>query len=114
MRLVYPVPTPSSFTQRNIVYKQAGPNRARDGPLSPHRAALAKSLPVFVIFNGFGSFVYADLSTIARLAKAATAHGFAGITLETTEGHDAEDFDSSPNISSSTRKICTSIPSDWW
>jgi len=94
MRLVYPVPAPSSFTQRNIVYKQAGQTALAMDLYLPTGTALAKSLPVFVIFNGFGSSFMRTSPQSQGWAKAATAHGFAGITLETTEGHDAEDFDS--------------------
>lgn len=94
MRLVYPVPSPTGFTQRNIVYKQAGQSALAMDLYLPTGPALAKSLPVFIIFNGFGSSFMRTSPQSQGWAKAATAHGFAGVTLETTQGHDAEDFDS--------------------
>jgi dienelactone hydrolase len=95
MRIVYPLPVPTAFTQRsNIVYKQAGETALTMELFLPTGPALAKSLPVFVIFNGFGSSFMRTSPQSQGWAKAATAHGFAGVTLETSEGHDAEDFDS--------------------
>lgn len=95
MRIVYPVPAPTAFTQRsNIVYKQAGQTALAMELFLPTGPALAKSLPVFVIFNGFGSSFMRTSPQSQGWAKAATAHGFAGVTLDTTEGRDAEDFDS--------------------
>jgi dienelactone hydrolase len=95
MRFVYPVPAGTAFTQRsNLVYKQSGQTALALDLYLPTGAALKKSLPVFVIFNGFGSSFMRTSRQSQGWAKAATAHGFAGVTLDTTQGHDAEDFDS--------------------
>jgi len=57
---------------------------------------LCKVLTVFVIFNGFGSSFMRTSPQSQGWAKARRRTGFAGITLETTEGHDAEEpFDPS-------------------
>jgi dienelactone hydrolase len=94
MRFVYPVPAPTGFTQRNIIYKQAGQAALAMDLYLPTGPAISKLLPVFIIFNGFGGSFMRTSSQGQGWAKAATAHGFAGIALETTEGHVAEDFDS--------------------
>jgi dienelactone hydrolase len=61
--------------------------------LTTHTAR-AKPLPVFVIFNGFGGEFMRTSAQSQAWAKAATAHGFAAVTAETTAEHVAEDFDS--------------------
>jgi len=95
MRFVYPVPAGTAFTQRNnLVYKQSGQTALALDLYLPTGAALSKALPVFVIFNGFGGSFMRTSPQSVGWAKAATAHGFAGITLETTSEHEAEDFDS--------------------
>ena len=95
MQFVYPVPAPTGFTQRsNILYKKVGQTALSMELFLPTGPALAKVLPVFVIFNGFGSSFMRTSPQSQGWAKAATAHGFAGVTLDTTQGHDAEDFDS--------------------
>jgi len=93
-RFVYPVPAPTEFTQRNLVYKQAGQTGlSLDLFLTTHSAG-SKPLPVLVIFNGFGGEFMRTSAQAQGWAKAATAHGFAAITAETTAEHVAEDFDS--------------------
>jgi dienelactone hydrolase len=95
MRFVYPVPAPTDFTQRsNIIYKQTGQAALAMDLYLPAGSALLKPLPVFIIFNGFGGSFMRTSSQAQGWAKAAAAHGFAGVALETTEGHVAEDFDS--------------------
>ena len=94
MHFVYPVPAPTAIAQRSLTYKQAGPSALSLDIFLPAGAAPAKPLPVFIIFNGFGgSFMRTSPQSIGW-AKAATAHGFAAITAETTPDHTAEDFDS--------------------
>lgn len=94
MRLVYPIPAPTDFTQRNLVYKQVGETKlSLDFFFSTHPAG-SKPLPVFVIFNGFGGEFMRTSVQAQGWAKAATAHGFAAITADSTEGRVAEDFDS--------------------
>jgi dienelactone hydrolase len=94
VRFVYPVPPPTGFTERsNLVYKQAGQTMLALDLFLPTGPALRKPLPVFIIFNGFGgSFMRASQQSVGW-AKAATAHGFAAVTAETTPDHAAEDFD---------------------
>src|SRR4029077_3024519 len=83
MRFVYPVPAGTAFTQRNnLVYKQSGQTALALDLYLPTGAALSKALPVFVIFNGFGGSFMRTSPQSVGWAKAATAHGFAGITLE--------------------------------
>jgi len=90
-RFVYPVPAPTEFTQRNLVYKQAGQTGlSLDLFLTTHSAG-SKPLPVLVIFNGFGGEFMRTSAQAQGWAKAATAHGFAAITAETTAEHVAED-----------------------
>jgi dienelactone hydrolase len=94
MRFVDPVPAATAFTLRsNLVYKQAGQTALALDLYLPIGSALAKPLPVFIIFNGFGGSFMRTSPQSVGWAKAATAHGFAGIALETTSGHEAEDFD---------------------
>jgi dienelactone hydrolase len=95
MRFVYPVPAATGFTERsNLVYKQAGQTTLAFDLYLPTGSALSKPLPAFIIFNGFGGSFMRTSPQSQAWAKAATAHGFAGVTLETTTGHEAEDFDS--------------------
>jgi dienelactone hydrolase len=95
MRLVYPVPVPTGFNERsNIVYKQAGQTLLALDLYLPTGPTLSRPLPVFIIFNGFGGSFMRTSPQSQGWAKAATAHGFAAVTLETTEGHVTEDFDS--------------------
>lgn len=94
MRFVSPVPAPADFTQRNLVYKQVGQTKLSLDFFFSTRSTSAKQLPVFVIFNGFGGEFMRTSPQAQGWAKAATAHGFAAITADTTEGHVAEDFDS--------------------
>jgi hypothetical protein len=93
-RFVYPVPAPTDFTQRNFVYKQTGQMVLSLDLFLPTPSARAKPLPVFIIFNGFGGGFMRTSAQSQGWAKAATAHGFAAITAETTAEHVAEDFDS--------------------
>jgi len=94
VRFVYPVPAPSDFTERkNLVYKQTGETGLSLDLFLPTRSASSKPLPVFVIFNGFGGSFMRTSPQSLGWAKAATAHGFAAITAETTPEHAAEDFD---------------------
>jgi hypothetical protein len=94
LRFVYPVPAPTEFTQRNLDYKRAGQTGlSLDLFLTTHTAS-SKPLPVFVIFNGFGGEFMRTSAQSHAWAKAATAHGFAAVTAETTAEHVAEDFDS--------------------
>lgn len=93
MRFVYPAPT--GFTERSgIIYKQAGQTALAMDLYLPASPAPAKSLPVFVIFNGFGGSFMRTSAQSQGWAKAATAHGFVGVALDSTEVHVAEDFDS--------------------
>jgi len=93
-RFVYPVPAPTDFTQRNFVYKQTGQMVLSLDLFLPTPSARANPLPVFIIFNGFGGGFMRTSAQSQGWAKAATAHGFAAITAETTAEHVAEDFDS--------------------
>src|SRR6266403_2586165 len=94
LRFFYPVPAPTDFTQRNFVYKQTGQMVLSLDLFLPASSALAKPLPVFIIFNGFGGGFMRTSAQSQGWAKAATAHGFAAITTESTAEHVAEDFDS--------------------
>jgi dienelactone hydrolase len=94
LRFVYPVPAPTDFTRRNFVYKQSGQMALSLDLFLPTPSARAKPLPVFIIFNGFGGGFMRTSAQSQGWAKAATAHGFAAITAETTAEHVAEDFDS--------------------
>jgi dienelactone hydrolase len=94
LRFVYPVPAPTDFTQRNLVYQQAGQIRLSLDLFLPSLSAGSKPLPLFIIFNGFGGGFMRTSAQSQGWAKAATAHGFAAITAETTAEHVAEDFDS--------------------
>ncbi|PYU05516.1 MAG: hypothetical protein DMG34_08060 [Acidobacteria bacterium] len=94
LRFVYPVPAPTDFTQRNLVYKQTGQIVLSLDLFLPTPSARSKPLPVFIIFNGFGGGFMRTSAQSHGWAKAATAHGFAAITAETTAEHVAEDFDS--------------------
>ena len=89
LRFVYPVPAPPEFTQR----KQTGQTGLSLDLFTTHTAR-SKPLPVFVIFNGFGGEFMRTSAQSQAWAKAATAHGFAAVTAETTAEHVAEDFDS--------------------
>jgi dienelactone hydrolase len=94
LRFVYPVPTPTDFTQRNLVYKQTGQIGLSLDLFLPALSAPSKPLPVFIIFNGFGGEFMRTSVQSQGWAKAATAHGFAAITAETTAKQVTEDFDS--------------------
>ena len=94
LRFVYPVPAATDFTQSNLVYKQSGQTGLSLDLFLPSHSARSKPLPVFVIFNGFGGGFMRDSAQSQSWAKAATAHGFAAITAETTADHAAEEFDS--------------------
>jgi dienelactone hydrolase len=95
LRFVYPMPAPTDFTQRsNLVYKQTGQTALALDFFLPTSTARSKPLPVFVIFNGFGGPFMRTSSQAQGWAKAATAHGFAAVTAETTPARVAEDFDS--------------------
>jgi dienelactone hydrolase len=94
LRFVCPVPAPTDFTQSNLIYKQAGQTGLSLDVFLPTHSARSKPLPVFVIFNGFGGRFMQTSAQSQGWAKAATAHGFAAITAETTADHVAEDFDS--------------------
>jgi dienelactone hydrolase len=95
LRFVYPAPEAASVIERsNLVYKQAGQTALALDLFLPAGAVGSRRLPVFVIFNGFGGSFMRTSPQSQGWAKAATAHGFAAITAETTPGHVAEDFDS--------------------
>ena len=94
LRFVYPVPAPQDFTQRNLAYKGAGQIRLSLDLFCPSRSASSKPLPLFIIFNGFGGEFMRTSAQSQGWAKAATAHGFAAVTAETTAEHVVEDFDS--------------------
>ena len=94
MRFVYPVPSPTCFTKRNLVYKQAGQIGLSLDLFLPTPSVRSKPSPLFIIFNGFGGGFMRTSAQSQGWAKAATAHGFAAITAETTAEHVAEDFDS--------------------
>jgi hypothetical protein len=91
LRFVYPVPTPTDFTQRKLVYKQIGPIGLSLDLFLPALSAPSKPLPVFIIFNGFGGEFMRTSVQSQGWAKAATAHGFAAITAETTAEQVAEE-----------------------
>jgi dienelactone hydrolase len=83
------------LTERsNLVYKQIGQTGLSLDVFLPTGSVPSKPLPVFVIFNGFGGSFMRTSSQSQGWAKAATAHGFAAVTAETTPAHVAEDFDS--------------------
>jgi len=94
LRFVDPVPAPADFTQRNLVYEQAGQTGLSMDLFLPTHSARSKPLPVFVIFNGFGGGFMRTSVQSQGWAKAATAHGFAAITADTTADHAAQDLDS--------------------
>jgi len=95
LRFVYPVPSPGNFTQRsNLVYQQTGDTALALDLFLPTRSTGKKPFPIFVIFNGFGGSFMKTSPQSQAWAKAATAHGFAAITAESTPGHTGEDFDS--------------------
>jgi dienelactone hydrolase len=95
MRFVYPAPPPTSFTERsNLIYKEAGQTALALDLFLPIGPALSKPLPVFIIFNGFGGPFMRTSPQSLGWAKAATAHGFAAVTAETTSEHVGEDLDS--------------------
>jgi dienelactone hydrolase len=94
LRFVYPVPAPADFTQRSLVYKQAAQIGLSFDLFLPSPSANFKPLPVFIIFNGFGGEFMRTSAQSQGWAKAATAHGFAAVTADTTAEHVAEDFDS--------------------
>lgn len=93
MHFVCPVPASTGFTQRSFTYKQAGLTGLSLDIYLPAGSAHEKTLPVFVIFNGFGGPFMRTSPQSQGWAKAATAHGFAAVTAETTSEHVAEDFD---------------------
>lgn len=91
---VYPVPSSNTFTEIEATYKRAGANALGMDLFRPIAVAPGQRFPILVIFNGFGgSFLRTSLQA-QSWAKAATAHGFAGVTEETTTGHTEQDFDS--------------------
>jgi len=94
LRFVYPVPAPTDFTQRKLIYKQAGQTGLSLDLFLPTASARLKPLPLFIIFNGFGGEFMRTSAQAQGWAKAATAHGFAAITTESTAERVAEDFDS--------------------
>ena len=94
LRFVYPVPAQTDFTQRSLVYQQAGQIGLSLDLFLPSLSAGSKPLPLFIIFNGFGGGFMRTSAQSQGWAKAATAHGFAAITAETTAEHVAGDFDS--------------------
>jgi dienelactone hydrolase len=93
-RFVYPLPPTDSFVvQSGMTYPSSS------GPLAfdlfrPAKTTNAHRLPVLIVFNGFGGSFMRTFTQSQSWAKAATAHGLAAITLETTPGHVAQDFDS--------------------
>jgi dienelactone hydrolase len=94
MRFVSPEPSPTSLSERNnLVYKRTGQTALAFDLFLPTGSALSKPLPVFIIFNGFGGPFMRTSPQSLGWAKAATAHGFAAVTSETTPDHVAEDFD---------------------
>jgi len=70
------------------------PDRVVSGFFSSTRSAPAKAIAGLRNFHGFGGAFMRTSAQSQGWAKAATAHGFAAITAETTAGHVAEDFDS--------------------
>jgi acetyl esterase/lipase len=94
-RLVYPAASPESVTVRNgMNYKTSGSTTLAFDLFRPAAAGKEQRLPVFVIFNGFGGTFMRNSPQARSWAKIATAHGLAAVTMETTTGHVAEDFDS--------------------
>ena len=91
LRFVYPVPAPTDFARSNLVYKKSGQTGLSLDFFLPTHSAHSKPLPVFVIFNGFGRGFMRTSAQSQGWAKAATAHGFAAITAETTADRVAED-----------------------
>jgi dienelactone hydrolase len=95
MRFVYPEPAATAFVERsNLVYKQSGQTALALDLFLPAGSLNSKPLPVFIIFNGFGGPFMRTSPQSRGWAKAATAHGFAAITAETTPEHAADDLDS--------------------
>lgn len=92
-QFVYPVPAPTAFTQRSLVYKQTAQTALTVDVFLPSRPATSL-LPVFLIYNGFGGPFMRTSAQSQGWAKAATVHGFAGVTVETMADRSAEDFDS--------------------
>jgi dienelactone hydrolase len=95
MRFVYPVPAANGFVERgNLVYKENGQAGLAMDLFLPASPRNPRRLPVFIIFNGFGGPFMRTSPQSQGWAKAATAHGFAAITAETTPEHAAEDLNS--------------------
>ena len=94
LRFVYPVPAPTGFTHREFVYKKTSQIGLSLDLFLPTSSARSKPLPLFIIFNGFGGEFMRTSAQAQGWAQAATAHGFAAVTAETTVDHVVEDFDS--------------------
>jgi dienelactone hydrolase len=92
---VYPVPPAAAFTVRiGVAYRNSPAGALRMDLFRPAQASSRERPALLVVFNGFGGAFMRDSPQSRGWAKAATAHGLAAITMETTPGHVAEDFDS--------------------
>jgi hypothetical protein len=95
LRLVTPLPAPAAIAEhKNLIYKQAGTTSLPADIYLPAGTPSSRPLPVFIVFNGFGGTFMRTSPQAQSWAKLAVAHGFAGITFESTPEHAAEDFDS--------------------
>jgi dienelactone hydrolase len=93
-RWVYPVPDAGTYTKIEATYKAVDSSLLMLDLVRPAAVTTGQRYPVLVIFNGFGGSFLRTSSQAQSWAKAATAHGFAAVTEDTTPGHIAEDFDS--------------------
>lgn len=94
-QVVYPAPSPQSIALRNgVTYKTENSAILAFDLFRPVGTSNEQRLPVFVVFNGFGGSYMRNSPQARAWAKIAAAHGFAAVTMETTDGHVAEDFDS--------------------
>jgi dienelactone hydrolase len=80
--------------RNGVTYKTSGSTALAFDLFRPASAGKEQRLPVFVIFKGFGGSFMRNSPQARGWAGIAAAHGFAAVTMETTSGHVAEDFDS--------------------
>lgn len=93
-RFVYPVPAEGTFTKTDAIYKTTATTSLGLDFFRPATVARGQRFPVLIIVNGFGGPALRTSLQSQSWAKAATAHGFAAVTEETTLDRFAEDFDS--------------------
>jgi dienelactone hydrolase len=93
-RFVYPLPPTATVTTTSATYQNTGAASLGLDLFRPATITRGQRFPILVIFNGFGGSAMRTSPQSHAWAKAATVHGFAAVTAETTAGHVAEDFDS--------------------